>query len=59
MPTENSGPEISSERYREKQRQENLRRGRYEGPIMGCVCPPTSEQTCQNPLCPRKNPIKQ
>ena len=20
----------------------------------GCVCPPTSEQTCQNPLCPRK-----
>jgi hypothetical protein len=21
----------------------------------GCVCPPTSEQTCQNPTCPRKN----
>lgn len=21
---------------------------------MGCICPPTSEQTCQNPLCPRK-----
>lgn len=21
----------------------------------GCVCPPTSEQTCQGPLCPRKN----
>lgn len=20
----------------------------------GCICPPTSEQTCQNPLCPRK-----
>lgn len=20
----------------------------------GCVCPPTSEQTCQNGLCPRK-----
>jgi len=22
---------------------------------MGCICPPTSEQTCQNPQCPRKN----
>ena len=21
---------------------------------MGCICPPTSEQTCQNPLCLRK-----
>lgn len=21
---------------------------------MGCICPPTSEQTCQNPICPRK-----
>ena len=20
----------------------------------GCICPPTSEQTCQNQLCPRK-----
>lgn len=20
----------------------------------GCICPPTSEQTCENPLCPRK-----
>ena len=20
----------------------------------GCICPPTSEQTCQNPVCPRK-----
>ena len=20
----------------------------------GCICPPTSEKTCQNPLCPRK-----
>lgn len=20
----------------------------------GCICPPTSEQTCQSPLCPRK-----
>lgn len=22
----------------------------------GCVCPPTSEQTCRNPNCPRKPP---
>jgi|GEM_PF-4852793 len=21
----------------------------------GCVCPATSEQTCMNPLCPRRN----
>jgi hypothetical protein len=21
---------------------------------MGCICPPTSEKTCQNPVCPRK-----
>lgn len=20
---------------------------------MGCICPPTSEQTCKNPACPR------
>lgn len=19
----------------------------------GCICPPTSEQTCRNPICPR------
>jgi hypothetical protein len=25
-------------------------------PPMGCICPPTSEQTCQNPVCPRKGP---
>ena len=23
----------------------------------GCICPPTSEQTCQNPICPRKGAI--
>lgn len=23
----------------------------------GCICPPTSEQTCQSPTCPRKNPL--
>jgi hypothetical protein len=22
--------------------------------VMGCICPPTSEQTCMNPVCPRK-----
>jgi hypothetical protein len=21
---------------------------------MGCICPPTSEKTCENPFCPRK-----
>jgi len=21
----------------------------------GCVCPPTSEKTCESPSCPRKN----
>jgi len=32
------------------------------GPVLlppapaGCICPPTSEQTCMNPLCPRKAP---
>jgi len=31
--------------------------GYYTSPIsiqQGCICPPTSEQTCQNPTCPRK-----
>ena len=23
-------------------------------PPVGCICPPTSEKTCQNPACPRK-----
>lgn len=27
-------------------------------PPMGCICPPTSEQTCRNPLCPRRNPFE-
>ena len=27
--------------------------------MMGCICPPTSEQTCENPLCPRKNFFKE
>ena len=22
----------------------------------GCICPPTSEQTCRNPMCPRGGP---
>lgn len=25
---------------------------------MGCICPPTSEQTCQNSLCPRKGHLR-
>lgn len=25
----------------------------------GCICPPTSEQTCESPTCPRKNPFKE
>jgi len=28
--------------------------GRIEPAPQGCICPPTSEQTCQNPTCPRK-----
>ncbi len=23
-------------------------------PPQGCICPPTSEKTCENPSCPRK-----
>lgn len=30
----------------------------YPQPMHGCICPPTSEQTCQNPMCPRKNPFE-
>jgi hypothetical protein len=22
----------------------------------GCICPPTSEKTCENPTCPRQKP---
>jgi hypothetical protein len=31
--------------------------GYYQAPVRGCICPPTSEQTCQAPMCPRK-PLK-
>lgn len=24
-------------------------------PQQGCVCPPTSEKTCENPTCPRQS----
>lgn len=24
----------------------------------GCICPPTSEKTCEAPMCPRRNPFK-
>ena len=30
----------------------------YQAPHQGCICPPTSEQTCQNPYCPRKDVSK-
>lgn len=29
----------------------------YKPPPRGCICPPTAEQTCQSPTCPRKNPL--
>ena len=29
-------------------------RGHGKPVQQGCICPPTSEQTCQNQLCPRK-----
>ena len=25
----------------------------FPAPTQGCICPPTSEQTCRNPFCPR------
>ncbi len=25
---------------------------------MGCICPPTSEKTCEAIACPRRNPFK-
>jgi len=28
--------------------------GQLDPAPQGCICPPTSEQTCQNPTCPRK-----
>lgn len=27
-------------------------------PLQGCICPPTSERTCESPICPRKNHLK-
>jgi len=37
--------------------EQDWRRVRHQQP-MGCICPPTSEQTCMNPLCARKNHMK-
>lgn len=39
-----------------------LQRARQDVPMLplqfgvgpGCICPPTSEQTCMSPMCPRK-----
>ena len=25
-------------------------------PVMGCICPPGANLTCENPMCPRKPP---
>lgn len=25
------------------------------GGVIGCICPPSSERTCQNPNCPRQD----
>jgi|GEM_PF-5914161 len=25
---------------------------------MGCICPPTSEKTCESGICPRKNHLR-
>lgn len=27
-------------------------------PPLGCICPPTSEKTCESVICPRKNHLK-
>jgi hypothetical protein len=29
------------------------------GPYMGCICPPGANLQCENPMCPRKDPMKQ
>lgn len=31
--------------------------GGYSVP-QGCICPPASEKTCENPTCPRQNHLK-
>lgn len=31
--------------------------GPYTPQSIGCICPPTSEQTCESPACPRQNPF--
>ena len=44
----------------DRERNEMVRRfNEWAGPalvVRGCICPPASEQTCMNPLCPRKGP---
>lgn len=27
-------------------------------PAPGCICPPQSNLTCENPMCPRKGPVQ-
>ena len=30
----------------------------YTAPQMGCICPPTSEKTCESRICPRKDHLR-
>ena len=30
----------------------------YHPPQMGCICPPTSEKTCESRICPRRDHSK-
>ena len=32
--------------------------GHTSVPAAGCICPPTSEKTCESPTCPRKNHLR-
>jgi len=32
--------------------------GHTSVPQAGCSCPPTSEKTCESPMCPRKNHLR-
>ena len=37
--------------------QQAMSHQQYVAPPRGCICPPTSEQTCQSPTCPRKDHV--
>lgn len=44
---------IEEKRQREARRRQ--RAGHPEAGSTGCICPPTSERTCNNPTCPRQD----